>query len=602
MSTPSLQRRFVSALSTRRRRQALALTALMLVGAAAEIFTLGAVVPFLTLMASPEKAFEFAIVRTVSEALGWSAPTDLLLPVTILLVGVALLAGSVRVFLAWASNKYVYAIAFDLGIEVYRRTLYQPYTAHVRRNSSDIIAAMNKVQLVIGQVMLPAMQGIVAVVIALAILSALIIIDPLVAGGAGLGFGVAYVGISLYARRRLRRNSLLIAEKQSRRVQAVQEGLGGIRDVLLDGSQPLYVARYAAHDGPLRNAQATNNIISSLPKYLLESLGMILIVLLAYAISLRDGGLVGALPVLGVLALGAQRLVPLMQQVYLGWAKVVGNHGMLADVLDLAEQPVATEWMEQQPADVLPFAEAIRIDQLSFSYSPGAEPVLQQIDLHIPRGASVGFVGATGSGKSTLIDVLMGLLEPTQGQVRVDELPLGDHNRRAWQGRIAHVPQAIFLADATVEENIALGVPPAQIDHARVAQVIRLAQAEEFIQAMPQGLKSIVGERGVRLSGGQRQRLGIARALYKRADVLVLDEATSALDDATEKAVMRGLSALAEQKTILMIAHRISTLADCDFVVRLDAGRIVEVGPPAQVLGSELVSAAEAPAEQEARA
>lgn len=601
-ASPRLHSRFFRSLSPRRRYQALALLVLMILGAAAELVTLGSLLPYLKLLASPEEFFSSPTISRVAESVGWSSPSMMIMPATFGFLCVILIAGVIRIALTWFSNKYVYAVTHDLGVEVYRRTLLQPYSTHVSRNTSEIVAAMSKVQKAFGQVLMPATHAIVALVISTSILTALIIIDPVVAGAAGLGFGGIYLGISLLTRRTLRTNSVLIAQMHTRRIQAVQEGLGSIRDILLDGTQPVYLKNFSAMDRALRDAEATNNIIAGLPKYVLESLGTMLMVALAYAISLRDGGIANALPVLGVLVLGAQRLLPLMQHIYHGWAKISGNHRVLADVLDLTEQPIAMDLQQASQAGAVPFRKGIELRNVAFSYQPDAKQVLSAINLVIPRGARVGFVGSTGSGKSTLIDLIMGLLEPTAGHVYIDGQPLQASNRRKWQSHIAHVPQSIFLADATVAENIALGRELHDIDQEQLEFVSELAQARRFILQQSDGFRAIVGERGVRLSGGQRQRLGIARALYKRADVLVLDEATSALDDATEGAVMAGLSKLSSDMTILMIAHRVSTLSDCDFVVRLDSGRIVEVGPPAQVLGKETARPTEPSQSQEKRA
>lgn len=577
-------RRFWRALSPHRRVQLSLLAGLMLAGAAAELITLGAVLPFLTLMTQPERAYDFPVIAQTAEALGWANPNDLLLPATLLFVTLAVTAGVIRITLAWATNKLVFGVGYDLSVEVYRRQLYQPYTYHVARNTSEIVAAVNKVQLVTQLVMLPAMQGVVAAIIAIAILTGLMLIDPVVAGAAGIGFGVIYLVISLTVRRRLQANAKVIAKKQSTRVQAVQEGLGGIRDVLLDGTQTAYVKRLAVEEGPLRAAQAVNNLIGALPKYLLESIGMVLIAGLAYFISQRAGGLATALPVLGALALGGQKLIPLMQQAYQGWTKLSGNRRMLTDVIDLVEQPIAAAALNAHNIPALPFHEQIALKQIEFRYRLDGPKVLDGVDLIIPRGSKVGFIGATGSGKSTLIDLVMGLLPPGEGSLEVDDVELDGAGRLAWQRRIAHVPQAIFLSDASIAENIALGSDPANIDTQRLRLAAERAQILDHIESLPKGFDTDVGERGVRLSGGQRQRIGIARALYKQADVLVLDEATSALDDATEKKVMAALNGLDDDLTVLLIAHRLSTLTDCDFIVKLEHGLIIDQGPPSRLL------------------
>jgi ATP-binding cassette subfamily B protein len=290
------------------------------------------------------------------------------------------------------------------------------------------------------------------------------------------------------------------------------------------------------------------------------------------------------LPVLGALALGAQRLLPVLQQGYAAWATIAGSHVGLAYTIDLLRQPLPREMLV--PVEALQFRHEVHLQDVWFRYSSGAPWVLSNVDLTVPKGTRVGFVGTTGSGKSTLLDVLMGLLPPSQGQLLVDGLLVEGSRVRAWQRAIAHVPQHIFLADNTLAENIAFGVPKSEIDMGRVRRAARQAQIAEFIEARAEGYDAVVGERGIRLSGGQRQRIGIARALYKNASVLIFDEATSALDSATEQSVMDAIDGLDRDLTVLLIAHRLTTVRRCDVVVQLENGRVVSQGTYDELLES----------------
>ncbi|MCG3770859.1 MAG: Lipid A export ATP-binding/permease protein MsbA [Nitrosomonadaceae bacterium] len=305
---------------------------------------------------------------------------------------------------------------------------------------------------------------------------------------------------------------------------------------------------------------------------------MILIAFLAYLMSRREGGMAMAVPVLGALALGAQRLLPVLQQAYSALAIIRGAEASLRDTVLLLEQPLPVEADSAVP-EPLPFAHGILLEDMSFSYTTGTVPVLSNIDLFLPRGKRIGFLGATGSGKSTLLDVIMGLLQPSEGNLRVDGQIIGGKNYRNWQLHVAHVPQSIYLSDSSIEENIAFGLPKNKIDSPRVRQVAKQAQIDEVIEGWPDKYQTRVGERGVRLSGGQRQRIGIARALYKRADVIIFDEATSALDNETERAVMQAIDSLSPDLTILIVAHRLTTLQKCDFIVELNNGRVSRIGP-----------------------
>ena len=573
-----LQIRLWHHLSRRRRRQFGLLMGLMLVSAFAEVVSLGAVLPFLGILIAPDKVFNHPIVANMAPAWGITSADQLVLPLTIAFTAAALIAGAIRILLLWVSTRLAYATGADLSIEVYRRTLYQPYRVHLARNSSEVINGItNKVNSVTFGVLMSSLTLVSSTVLLVAIMLALISIDPMVASVVVVGFGASYALITWLARHRLKRNSQRIAYEQTQVVKVVQEGLGGIRDVLLDGTQPVYCDIYRQADHPLRQAQGSTVFISGSPRPMMEALGMVLIAALAYALSRQIGGIATALPVLGALALGAQRLLPAMQQIYSSWAIIAGSHASLADTIELLDQPLPAELLQPAPAP-LPFEDTIRFDAVRFRYTSDGPWVLDDFNLVIPKGTRVGFVGSTGSGKSTTLDLLMGLLTPTEGELLLDGEPVKGNRLRAWQRTIAHVPQSIYLADTTLTENIAFGVPRDAIDLNRIRQAARQAQIADFIESQPDGYNVYVGERGIRLSGGQRQRIGIARALYKQASVLVFDEATSALDNATEQSVMEAIEGFSRDLTILLIAHRLTTVRRCDIVVQLEHGRVVAQG------------------------
>jgi ATP-binding cassette subfamily B protein len=360
-------------------------------------------------------------------------------------------------------------------------------------------------------------------------------------------------------------------------IKSLQEGLGAIRDILLNGTQIVYCEAYKKAVLQLQEATGENQFITLAPRFVMEALGMILIATFAYTLSHQSEGIGAALPLLGALALGAQRLLPLLQQLYGNWTFVAGSQASLIEVLHLLEQPLPDD--AHQPAlATLKFQNAIRFDNVRFQYGSDSPWVLNGINLTITKGARIGIIGSTGSGKSTALDLLMSLLEPTQGEIFVDGQSISGNQREAWQSMIAHVPQSIYLADASIAENIAFGVPPELINLDRVRQAASGAQIAEFIEGRPDGYNSYVGERGIRLSGGQRQRIGIARALYKRASVLLFDEATSALDNTTEQMVMDAIEGLSSDITILLIAHRLTTVRGCDTIVELENGRVVAQG------------------------
>ena len=347
--------------------------------------------------------------------------------------------------------------------------------------------------------------------------------------------------------------------------------------MLIDDNQDTYCQIYRNADLPLRRVQASNLFIGMSPRYAVEALGMMLIAWLAYFLALQTDGITKAIPILGALALGAQRLLPVLQQAYSAWSGIRGGQASLQDVIELLDQPLP-DYAYQAAVQPLPFKNNISLKQLGFRYNTQTPYVLKQLNLSITKGSRVGFIGSTGSGKSTLLDIVMSLLQPTDGLLEIDGQAVTPSNQRAWQAHIAHVPQAIFLADSSIEENIAFGVSKDQIDHERVRQAAQQAQIANTIESWTNQYQTFVGERGIRLSGGQRQRIGIARALYKKADVIIFDEATSSLDNETEQAVMQSIERLGKDLTLLIVAHRLTTLKNCTQIVELGDGVIKRVG------------------------
>ena len=565
-------------ISPRRRGQFGLLLVLMIIASFAEILSIGAVLPFLAVLTAPDHVFEHSAAQPFIHALGLNAPDQLLLPLTVVFGLAALMAGAMRLLLLWANTRLSFATGADLSINIYRRTLYQPYAVHVARNSSEVINGISgKANGVIYSTIMPILTLISSSIMLVAILIALLSVDPVIALAAFGGFSMIYAFIIRLTRNRLLADSQLIARESTHVIKSLQEGLGGIRDVLIDGSQAAYCRIYHNADQPLRRAQGNNLFITQSPRYGMEALGMLLIASLAYTLAHQPDGITKAIPVLGALALGAQRLLPVLQQAYAAWSGIRGGQASLQDTLELLDQPLP-DYANQPAAEPLPFRQGISLKKLSFRYSPQTPWVLKNFNFTITKGSRVGFIGTTGSGKSTLLDIVMGLLLPTEGTLEIDDQPITTVNHRAWQAHIAHVPQAIFLADSTIEENIAFGVHKDQIDHVRVKQAAQQAQIAEAIETWPKQYQTFVGERGIRLSGGQRQRIGIARALYKQADVLIFDEATSALDNETEQAVMEAIDRLSQDLTVFIIAHRLTTLKNCTQIMELSDGCINRTG------------------------
>jgi len=550
----------------------------MIIASILEVVSLGIVLPFLGVLTAPEQIFQHAYAQPLVSALVLSEPSQLILPITILFIIAVLLAGIVRLLLLYVMTRLSFAIGADFSINIYRRTLYQPYPTHVTRNSSGVInGIITKTNSVIGGVISPILTLVSSTLIFVGIVSTLFFINIYVALSASIGFGLLYWLVIRYTKNHLKDNSQIIADQSTKMLKSLQEGLGGIRDVLIDGTQKFYCQLYRNADLPLRQASGNNQFIAGSPRYAMETIGMIFIAGFAYALTQQEGGMTAAIPILGALALGAQRLLPVLQQVYSSYSSIKGSKSSFEDVLDLLDQPLP-EYANQPIPKAIQFDEEIKLINLSFRYTKKSPWVLKNINLSLKKGSRVGFIGSTGSGKSTLLDIIMGLLPTTEGNLIIDQQSINDKNHRSWQAHIAHVPQNIYLSDGSIEENIAFGVQKDRINRQQVKMAAQQAQIAHLIEQWQEGYQTFVGERGIRLSGGQRQRIGIARALYKKSNVLVFDEATSALDNETEREVMKAIKGLGDEITVLIIAHRLTTLKDCDKVVKLGDNYALSVG------------------------
>jgi len=541
-----------------------------------EIISIGTVVPFLGALTSPEQIYQHHLAQPLIQILEITDPNQLLLPITIIFVIVTLIAATVRLLLLYISTRLSFATGADLSIDIYRRTLYQDYSIHTSRNSSEIInSIITKTNTTTDQVLVPLLTFISSIVIMLGIIGIVFTINAQVALITFSTFALLYWVITFFTKKSLQKNSQLIANESTQMVKSLQEGLGGIRDVLIDGTQEFYCKLYQNADLSLRKATGDNMFIGSSPRYLMEAIGMILIAILAYVLTLQEGGIMAAIPILGALAVGAQKLLPALQQSYHSYSTIKGAKSSFVDVLNLLDQPLPHN-ASQDLINPVPFKREIVFKNLSFRYTKSTPWILKNVNLSFQKGEIIGFIGVTGSGKSTLLDILMGLLIPTSGELLIDGVAITQKNRRAWQMRISHVPQSIYLADSTIQENIAFGVESGQIKEHEVDQAAQQAQIAEVINNLKNKYKTFVGERGVQLSGGQRQRIGIARALYRDSDVLIFDEATSALDNQTEQKIMQQITQLKDSQTVFIIAHRLTTLKQCDSIIRINTDYTIE--------------------------
>lgn len=569
------------ALSPRRRKQLLGLQVLSLAAAAGEVANLGALLPFLRLLANPAEGL--LALGPLAAPLRELPEQHLLLALGLAFMAVVIASTLLRVFTICIQMRLGALIAADLGEQVFAAVLQKPFAWHLQHNSSSVLGHLTKD---VDQ-SASSIKSLLLVVVNLGIVvllgASLIALAPGVMLVIGALLAVFYLVVFRFTRAALRADGERLTSSYQGSLQVAQEGLGGIRDVLLDRTQPFFLDSYRSRNLTYRLAMSAINTKAQVPRYLIEGFAVILIVGLSLSLAVSGQGIERQLPLLGTLALGAYRLLQPLQQCFAALSSLQANQASL----DHLEPFLQTNSAQQvlQPKNVLRLkcpadAPLLQLVQVSFRYSSTGPWVLRDLDLSIRSGERLAFVGSTGSGKSTTSDLILGLLAPSEGQLLVQGLDLQGTPGlvAAWQQRVAHVPQQIYLSDASFAANIAFGVPSEQIDPQRVLLAAEQARIAELIKSSADGYATVVGERGVRLSGGQRQRIGIARALYRQAELLVLDEATSALDNRTEAEVMEAIDSLDRNITVILIAHRLSTVKRCDRIVLLQQGQIAGLG------------------------
>jgi ABC-type bacteriocin/lantibiotic exporter with double-glycine peptidase domain len=587
-STLSLIGGVWSYLSAKRHLQFAILLGIMIASGIAEFVSLSAFIPFLTILTDPDKIFKYVIVTGISSRLNFQQPSQLVLPIAILLVLAILFSSSIRLLSLWLNGRYAAAIGTDLCCDALRRTLYQPYEVHVSRNSSLILHTLTTQ--INGAVVafLNILQLISSAIIASWLLAGLIIVNHKIAIFLSCLFAMSYTLLALTARRELKLNSININISAKAQVKILQESLSAIRDIIIEAKQIYFLGLFYKADRSKRLYQVRNTFLAGYPRLVLETVGLLSITIFASVLMVQGRNNSSVVPMLGIFVLGAQRILPSLQQIYASWAGMKHYNNDLMDILTLLAQSEPAQ--NAFPSFLPPVNPTISLENVSFGYRPDELPVLNNVNLEINPGARIGLIGLSGSGKSTLVDILMGLLVPSVGKLFIDGNNLHDISRPdlllAWQAGIAHVPQSIFLTDNSISENIAFGIPKNLIDQERVRRVAEIAQLASNIESMPMGYNTIVGERGMMLSGGQRQRIGIARALYKQSVLLVLDEATSALDVETEAAVMNSLVSNLSGQTIVVISHKINSLMFCDRILSLEQGGLKDVGFPKYFAGA----------------
>lgn len=544
-----------------------------------EVFSIGALLPFLSAISNPDAVFNHPNAQPFIEKLGINSNEELIFTLAFTFALISITVAIARIALVWFQTQVAMAIGIELSSFVYGRIINQPYEIHISRHSSEILTGTTKAEGLVYGVIFPFLQMTSALILFSFVTISLLMIEPRLTMLTLGSLVIIYALIALLVKARVAGNSIKIASAQRVLTTVIQESLGSIRDLILSGSRNVYRDAYKSALKDLHKAAGYNQVMLSSPRFAAECFGMTLIAIVACIIAIKEGaegGIGDIFPLLGVIALAAQRLLPNVQQIYQAYMSICGYYKSTEDVLKLIERS-SFEPNESKPVVPVTFNSKIELKDVGFRYTPESPWVFRNLNLTITKGSKIGFTGITGSGKTTFFDLIMGLLTPSEGTLEVDGVELVATNIAGWQRKISHVPQEIFLIDAGIEENIAFGLPRGQIDRQKILYSARNSRVEHLLSIGTSAINPRVGERGVRLSGGERQRVCIARALYREAAVLMLDEATSALDSETETAVVSAIEALDKELTVLVITHRLITLRNCDRVFSLENGKLSDI-------------------------
>jgi ABC-type multidrug transport system fused ATPase/permease subunit len=573
-------------LTRRQRRGAVVLLLLMFVGMLLETLGVGLIIPALALMTQADLARRYPSLAPLLRMLGNPDRAHLVVVGMLALVVVYAVKAAFLTFLVWRQTRFVGRVQAELSQRLFATYLHQPYSFHLLRNSAELI------QNVVGEVtqfsrvcLLAGLNLLTELFIVLGISLLLLVVAPVGAIAVAAVFGLPVWLFHQLTTRHLLRWGTARQHHEQLQMQLLQQGLGGVKELLLFGREASCLDAYQRHNISSTKAISRHQLLQQLPRLGLELLAVCALAGLVIVMLASGRPIESLLPILGLFAAAAFRLLPSANRMInaiqtiryaLPAVKVIHNELMFSRAAVHPPAPSASD---------IRFRDALTLESVSFQYPGRSDAALREIDIRIPRGSCVGFIGGSGAGKSTLIDVILGLHTPTTGSVCADGVDI-QNNLRGWQTLVGYVPQTIFLMDDTLRRNVGFGLADSEIDDEAVTRAICAAQLDEFVASLPAGLETMVGERGVRLSGGQLQRIGIARALYHDPEVLVLDEATSSLDTATERGVMAAVRSLRGHKTLIIVAHRLSTVEHCDWLYRLEAGQIVEGGEPPKVLSA----------------
>lgn len=580
--------KILSILTKKERRQLVLLFILMLSMALFQALGVASVLPFISLVMNPELVTQNGWLQSIYQYLNFKDTNSFIIGTGLLMLFIILFGNFISGLATWAKFKFVWNNNHNISYRLLRHYLFQPYMFFLNRNSSELTKnILNEIQILTNGFLIPLLDFSSRLLIIVVILVMVLIINPLITIVAFVILGGSYALIYWLIRKKLsyRGGKRLNANRE--RFKIVSEAFGGIKEVKVSGREEYYLESYTEASSLLSSLQAWNALVGNIPKYVLESVAFGSVIALILVLLIFKGESQSIIPLVSFFAFAGYRLMPAIQDVFQTSTQVKFNQATLDHIFE--EMVNATTGMvaeEGNLSDPLPLnlTNEIKLQNITFSYPANGENVLDDVTLMIKKNQKIGIVGSTGAGKTTLVDILLGLFIPEQGQMTVDGTPINSGNVRSWQKILGYVPQQIYLSDDTIAGNIAFGIPATQINLSRVKKAATIARLDDFISRLPEGYNTVVGERGVRLSGGQMQRVGIARAVYHDPQVLILDEATSALDSITEKEFMEALEAAAEVKTLVIIAHRFNTVRNCDTIIMLEEGRVEATGSYEELL------------------
>lgn len=573
--------------SRKERFKILALLIMMLFAAMLEVAGIGMIPGFVTIVADSKFVMEYEPVRSVLQVLNITSSQELLGWGALILIGVFVIKNIYLVGYSYIESKFANNRMYDIAHRLMSLYMQAPYTFHLQRNTAELLRNTSyESKLLIDQVIIPMLKITKEGVMGIAIILFLMFVEPFITLIVFLLLGSGIGAFLFTTQKRIKQYGKEEQEYRREMIKAVNQGLGGIKEARVLNREVDFIEKFRIAAFNRSRLLAFKQFVSQIPKPVVETIAVGGMMLITLVMVWQGRPMSTIIPILSLFAISTVRLMPAIQQIAQNYTSlrynIVSVHPIFDDIQELSENQIKF-WADRNKETKLVLNREITVDDVYFSYPNSDERALNGISFTIPKGKAVAFVGSSGAGKTTVIDLLLGLLEPTKGTIRVDGVNIQD-SLSAWQQNIGYIPQSIYLSDESLRNNIAFGIPESQIDEDKVWEAIKLAQLEELVRRLPKGLDTVVGERGTLLSGGQQQRVGIARALYHNPQVLVMDEATSALDNITEKYIIKAIEQLKKERTIIMIAHRLTTVMNCDQLYLMEGGKVIQKGTYSELI------------------